>query len=86
MTSPISWPPEAELFRQRLEHRLRLQAMIYKMNEADVKACMGHVLMGYEPPILAGAGEASEEHMRDIARCELKLRRNALELEALAQK
>jgi hypothetical protein len=83
--SNLVWPPEAEVFRQRLQHRLRNQAMAYEMNESDVQACLSGVLMKNDTNALIGASDANEEHFRQIADYALKTRRNELVRQTLAE-
>ena len=82
MTSATQWPPEAELFRQRLEHRLRNQAMVYEMTEADVQDCLNRIIMsnGVEQLVQFVAG--SESQLEQIAHLSLRIQQSKLELEA----
>jgi len=82
--SALQWPHDAELFRQRLEHRLRNQAVAYELTEADVQTCLQRILMEHSVTALQGVSTADEKQLRHIADAALKSQRAELERRAHA--
>ena len=78
------WPADAELFRQRLQHRLRNQAMVYELTESDVQACLNRILMDNEARTLGTFVEDSTDaDYRLMADTALKAQRRILEANAV---